>query len=70
MYAAIVRELKKHPSRALREAEHAPVLILKENEPHAVLLHLERALAKLRCGPRSRQPSIATQFSPSARPPI
>ena len=46
MYATNVRELKKNPSRALREAEHAPVLILKGNEPHAVLLHLERSLAE------------------------
>jgi len=46
MYATNVRELKKNPSRALREAEHAPVLILKGNEPYAVLLHLERSLAE------------------------
>jgi predicted HTH domain antitoxin len=46
MYATNVRELKKNPSRALREAEHAPVLILKGSVPHAVLLHLERSLAE------------------------
>lgn len=46
MYATNVRELKKNPSRALREAERAPVLILKGNAPHAVLLHLEHSLVE------------------------
>jgi len=38
--------LKKNPSGALREAERAPVLILKGNAPHAVLLHLEHSLVE------------------------
>lgn len=41
MYATNVRELKKNPSAALRHARTEPVLILKGNEPDAVLLHLE-----------------------------
>ncbi len=45
MYATNVRNLKKNPSEALRQAEHAPVLVLKGNEPNAVILHLEGAFA-------------------------
>lgn len=44
MYATNVRDLKKNPSLALRQARDAPVLILKGNEPDAVLLHLEKTL--------------------------
>lgn len=44
MYATNVRDLKKNPSLALRQAREAPVLILKGNEPDAVLLHLEKTL--------------------------
>lgn len=44
MYATNVRELKKNPSLALRQAREAPVLILKGDEPDAVLLHLEKSL--------------------------
>ena len=44
MYATNVRNLKKNPSVALREAESAPVLILKGNQPNALLLHLNGSL--------------------------
>ncbi|OQX10605.1 MAG: hypothetical protein BWK73_19870 [Thiothrix lacustris] len=44
MYATNVRDLKKNPSVALRHARDEPVLILKGNQPDAVLLHLESTL--------------------------
>ncbi|QTR50930.1 MULTISPECIES: UPF0175 family protein [Thiothrix] len=44
MYATNVRDLKKNPSAALRHARDEPVLILKGNQPDAVLLHLESTL--------------------------
>lgn len=42
MYATNVRDLKKNPSAALRHARDEPVLILKGNQPDAVLLHLDQ----------------------------
>lgn len=45
MYATNVRDLKKNPSAALRHARSEPVLILKGNEPDAVLLHLESSMS-------------------------
>lgn len=44
MYATNVRELKKNPSLALREAKDAPVLILKGNQPDALLVHLDTTM--------------------------
>lgn len=44
MYATNVRDLKKNPSAALRQARKEPVLILKGSEPDAVLLHLDTSL--------------------------
>lgn len=44
MYATNVRELKKNPSYALRQAKEAPVLILKGNQPDALLVHLEPSM--------------------------
>jgi predicted HTH domain antitoxin len=44
MYATNVRNLKKNPSEALRQAELAPVLVLKGNTPNALILHLDEAL--------------------------
>ena len=44
MYATNVRELKKNPSLALREAKEAPVLILKGNQPDALLVHLDSTM--------------------------
>lgn len=46
MYAINVRNLKKNPSEALRHAEEAPVLVLKGNEPNAVILHLEKSFGE------------------------
>lgn len=36
-----VRQLKNNPSEALRSAVEGPVLVLKGDQPEAVLLHLE-----------------------------
>ena len=41
MYAVNVRSLNQNPSAALREAEKAPVLVLKGNEPDALLVYLD-----------------------------
>jgi predicted HTH domain antitoxin len=46
MYATNVRNLKRNPSEALRQAEQQPVLILKGNEPNALLLHLNTSIAE------------------------
>lgn len=46
MYATNVRDLKKNPSLALRHAQQAPVLILKGNEPDALLIHLDKSIAE------------------------
>ena len=35
MYATNVRNLKRNPSEALRQAEAEPVLIMKGNQPNA-----------------------------------
>ena len=44
MHATNVRNLKKNPSLALRQAEESPVLILKGNEPNAIIVHLDKSL--------------------------
>ncbi len=44
MYATNVRNLKKNPSHALRMAEESPVLILKGNEPNALIVHLGKSV--------------------------
>ncbi len=46
MHATNVRKLKKNPSLALRQAEESPVLVLKGNEPNALILHLNRSLTE------------------------
>ncbi len=56
MFATNVRNLKKNPSLALRHARKEPVLILKGNEPDAVLLHLETTLAETE---QSLRPALA-----------
>lgn len=43
MYATNVRNLKKNPSLALRKAEEAPVLVLKGDEPNAIIFHLDKS---------------------------
>ena len=40
MHTTNVRDLKKNPSLALRRAREGPVLILKGNEPDALLIHI------------------------------
>lgn len=47
MYATNVRNLKRNPSEALRHAELEPVLILKGNQPNALLLNLKSSLGEL-----------------------
>lgn len=47
MYATNVRSLKKNPSEALRHAEQEPVLILKGNEPNALLFNLKTSLGDI-----------------------
>ena len=43
MFATNVRNLKKNPSLALRQAEQAPVLVLKGDEPNALIIHLDKS---------------------------
>jgi hypothetical protein len=43
MYATNVRNLKRNPSEALRQAELEPVLIMKGNEPNALLFNLKNS---------------------------
>lgn len=45
MYATNVRELKKNPSLALRHSKESPVLILKGDQPDALLVHLDGTLS-------------------------
>lgn len=47
MYATNVRNLKRNPLEALRHAELEPVLILKGNQPNALLLNLKSSLGEL-----------------------
>jgi len=35
--------LKKNPSLALRQAEQAPVLVLKGDEPNTLIIHLDKS---------------------------
>lgn len=59
MHATNVRNLKKNPSLALRQAEESPVLILKGNEPNAVIVHLDKALFDAE---QSVRPSLAASL--------
>ena len=59
MHITNVRELKKNPSRALRLAKEGPVLILKGNEPDAVLMHLDGSLTEIEAGMR---PALAANL--------
>jgi len=47
MYSTKVRDLKKDPRRALRQAQDAPVLIMEENEPDA-LAYVKHMLSEAR----------------------
>ena len=44
MYATNVRNLKKNPSLALRQAEESPVLVLKGDQPNALIIHVNKAI--------------------------
>ena len=59
MHTTNVRELKKNPSLALRQAREGPVLILKGNEPDAVLMHLDKSLTETEAGMR---PALAASL--------
>ncbi len=56
MHATNVRNLKKNPSRALRLAEDAPVLVLKGDRPNALIVHLEDSLLETE---RAVRPALA-----------
>ncbi len=44
MHATNVRNLKKNPSLALRQAEESPVLVLKGDQPNALIVHLDKSV--------------------------
>jgi len=56
MYATNVRNLKKNPSLALRQAEESPVLVMKGDEPNALIVHLDKSLTET---DRSIRPALA-----------
>ncbi len=56
MHATNVRNLKKNPSLALRQAEKSPVLVLKGDEPNALIVHLDSTLTE---GQQSVKPALA-----------
>ncbi len=59
MYATNVRNLKKNPSLALRQAEDSPVLVLKGDEPNALIVHLSKSLTE---GEASVRPALAASL--------
>ena len=59
MHTTNVRELKKNPSLALRLAREGPVLIMKGNEPDALLVHLDKSLTDAEAGVR---PALAASL--------
>jgi len=59
VHATNVRNLKKNPSLALRQAEESPVLVLKGNQPNALIVHLEKTLAETE---QSVRPSLAASL--------
>ena len=59
MHAINVRNLQKNPTLALRLAEESPVLVLKGNEPKAVIVHLDTILADAE---QSVRPSLAASL--------
>ena len=56
MHATNVRNLKENPSLALRRAEEGPVLVLKGDEPHALIVRLDGTLLE---GEASVRPALA-----------
>ena len=59
MHTTNVQELKNNPSLALRLAREGPVLILKGNEPEALLLHPDKSLTETEAGMR---PALAASL--------
>ena len=59
MQTTNVRELKRNPSLALRMAREGPVLIMKGNEPDALLVHLDKSLTETEAGVR---PALAASL--------
>jgi hypothetical protein len=59
VHATNVRNLKKNPSLALRQAEESPVLVLKGNEPNALIVHLDKTLIDAE---QSVRPSLAASL--------
>ena len=59
MHATNVRNLKKNPSLALRQAEESPVLVLKGDEPNALIVHLDKSLIEAE---RSLKPALAASL--------
>jgi predicted HTH domain antitoxin len=41
MHAVRIHELKNNPSEALRQAKKAPVIVMKGDQPEAVIFHLD-----------------------------
>jgi predicted HTH domain antitoxin len=41
MHAVKIHELKNNPSEALRQAKKAPVIVMKDDQPEAVIFHLD-----------------------------
>lgn len=46
MHATNVRNLKKNPSLALRQAEDSPVLVLKGDKPNALIVHMDNSFTE------------------------
>lgn len=56
MHATNIRNLKKNPSLALRQAEESPVLVLKGDGPNALIVHLHKSVVE---GEQSVRPALA-----------
>ncbi len=59
MHATNVRNLKKNPSLALRQAEESPVLVLKGDVPNALIVHLDKSLIEAE---QSLKPALAASL--------
>ncbi|MBL3600969.1 MAG: UPF0175 family protein [gamma proteobacterium endosymbiont of Lamellibrachia anaximandri] len=59
MHATNVRNLKKNPSLALRQAEESPVLVLKGDQPNALIVHLDKSVIEAE---ESVKPALAASL--------
>ncbi|MBL3529373.1 MAG: UPF0175 family protein [gamma proteobacterium endosymbiont of Lamellibrachia anaximandri] len=59
MHATNVRNLKKNPSLALRQAEESPVLVLKGDQPNALIVHLDKSVTEAE---ESVKPALAASI--------